>query len=76
MLLVRQSEGKNRDKNMTLVQENKEIDKIFRQIELTCSEYLEFIYPEAPDPDVYIDEIEVLVNKYKELIKTDKLSDE
>jgi len=52
---------------MDLKEQNKEIDKIFRKIETIAAEYLECIYPEAPDPDEYIDRIENQIKKYQKL---------
>lgn len=47
-----------------LIKLNREIDNIFRNIEGIAKSYLEITYPEAPDPDVYIEKIQDQIEKY------------
>lgn len=43
------------------------IADIFSSIEGVAGDYLSRGYPDAPDPDVYIEKIEEEVNRYKSL---------
>jgi hypothetical protein len=47
-----------------LIKLNKEIDNIFKNIEGIAKSYLEISYPEAPDPDAYIEKIQDQIEKY------------
>ena len=43
------------------------IDNIFKNIEGIAKSYLEISYPEAPDPDVYIEKIQDQIKKYLQI---------
>ena len=51
----------------TLAQENNEIAAVFERIKTIATVYLTQQYPEAPDPDQYIGQIEEQINKYNQL---------
>ena len=50
-----------------LIKLNREIDNIFKNIEDIAKNYLEIRYPEAPDPDVYIEKIQDQIEKYLQI---------
>lgn len=50
-----------------LIKLNREIDNIFKNIEGIAKSYLEIRYPEAPDPDVYIEKIQNQIEKYLQI---------
>ena len=51
--------------------ERKEIWKIFEDIKGLAEGYLCRTYPDAPDPDDYMDKIEAEVKRYRELTKVE-----
>ena len=52
----------------TLAQENNEIAEIFERIKTIATVYLTQEYPEAPDPDQYLEQIEEQIKKYDTLV--------
>lgn len=52
-----------------IVKVNREIDEVFKNIKGIAESYLSISYPEAPDPDDYIDTIEEQIKKYREVTK-------
>ncbi len=59
--------NKTNMKTTNLAERNEEIDTIFKRIIAVSEDYLERTYPDAPDPDVYIEIIEGLIDKYREI---------
>lgn len=52
-----------------IIKINREIDEVFKNIKGIAESYLSINYPEAPDPDDYIDAIEEQIKKYREVTK-------
>jgi len=48
---------------------NRTIDSIFKSIEGIAETYLCFQYPEAPDPDMYMGQIEAQIKRYWSLME-------
>lgn len=50
-----------------IVSDNEKIDKCFKRVQCIADEYLSMNYPAAPDPDVYIERIEKVIQEYRKI---------
>lgn len=50
-----------------IIQRNKDTDKIFKKIKEICDDYLDEVYPAAPDPDHYTGQIQDQLKEYDQI---------
>jgi HEPN domain-containing protein len=54
---------------MTLEEENRRIDDIFKRIRNVSQAYLDSRYPDAPDPDMAIEKIAIQLDLYNMIVR-------
>ncbi len=54
-------------KDSEIIQRNRDTDRIFKKIKGICDDYLDEIYPAAPDPDHYTGRIKDLLREYSKI---------